>query len=503
MDVIKTYIPKRYRSKKLVNSGGSSGSTTVINSGSSDFSPSGFVDSDTFYSMFEYDVINDAIKAKKEFYSVAGITAYGTGTVGGGGGTGVAVYNGLDSTDISLALSAAMGKQLNDTKLNSSAISAWALASVKPVYAISEITGLGTALAGKSDTTHRHTISEITDFAHVHQWSAIENKPTTFAPSAHPHTVSNISDFPASMPASDVYGWAKAATKPAYSFSEIGSTPTTLWGYGITDALGINSNAVSASKLQTARTIWGVSFDGTNNVAGHLDLITADLTWGGFANGKTTIKGTTDGLIVYPTGINGTGNIFVNNNGVYHAGNSNRSDVNWTANTLIAATDITLNALASTDKSVKNFINKFNSMFDTDVNGNIVAKTNLYSVGGISAYQSGAGIAGLKLAGDMNANGKNITNLLSVSNQQSAITMGYGGILFEVLGTNMLNIADDGIYANTSIEANNLYASGTAQATEFKFGRYKFMEDTNGDLGIYNGTTKIATILKTRTNSNL
>lgn len=39
-----------------------------------------------------------------------------------------------------------------------------------------------------------------------------------------------------SMPASDVSAWAKAATKPSYNFSEIGSTPTSISGYGITDA---------------------------------------------------------------------------------------------------------------------------------------------------------------------------------------------------------------------------------------------------------------------------
>ena len=33
-----------------------------------------------------------------------------------------------------------------------------------------------------------------------------------------------------------VPNWAKAANKPSYNFSEIGSTPTTLSGYGITDA---------------------------------------------------------------------------------------------------------------------------------------------------------------------------------------------------------------------------------------------------------------------------
>lgn len=33
---------------------------------------------------------------------------------------------------------------------------------------------------------------------------------------------SKISDFPSSMPASDVYSWAKASSKPSYNFSEIG-----------------------------------------------------------------------------------------------------------------------------------------------------------------------------------------------------------------------------------------------------------------------------------------
>ena len=45
-------------------------------------------------------------------------------------------------------------------------------------------------------------------------------------PLAHTHNVNEISDFPASLPASDVSAWAKAATKPSYSYSEISGTPT-------------------------------------------------------------------------------------------------------------------------------------------------------------------------------------------------------------------------------------------------------------------------------------
>lgn len=106
-------------------------------------------------------------------------------------------------------------------------------------------------------------------------WSGITGKPSTFAPSSHNHTVSQISDFgthvydatisrtantvlaapngkagsasfralvaadipsitkskitdfPSSLPASDVYAWAKASSKPSYSWSEIGSKPST------------------------------------------------------------------------------------------------------------------------------------------------------------------------------------------------------------------------------------------------------------------------------------
>lgn len=47
------------------------------------------------------------------------------------------------------------------------------------------------------------------------KWNAKADK-------AHTHTRSDITDFPSSMPASDVYAWAKASTKPAYTKSEVG-----------------------------------------------------------------------------------------------------------------------------------------------------------------------------------------------------------------------------------------------------------------------------------------
>lgn len=58
-------------------------------------------------------------------------------------------------------------------------------------------------------------------------WNSISGKPSTFTPSSHTHTKSQITDFPSSMPASDVYAWAKAPSKPSYSWSEITSKPST------------------------------------------------------------------------------------------------------------------------------------------------------------------------------------------------------------------------------------------------------------------------------------
>ena len=54
---------------------------------------------------------------------------------------------------------------------------------------------------------------------------AISNALNGKAPSSHNHTKSQITDFPSSLPASDVYSWAKQSTKPSYSWSEINDKP--------------------------------------------------------------------------------------------------------------------------------------------------------------------------------------------------------------------------------------------------------------------------------------
>ena len=70
------------------------------------------------------------------------------------------------------------------------------------------------ALDGKSDTGHTHDDRYYTE-------SEIDTKLNAKANSSHTHTKSQITDFPTSMPASDVYTWAKADSKPSYTISEV------------------------------------------------------------------------------------------------------------------------------------------------------------------------------------------------------------------------------------------------------------------------------------------
>ena len=67
------------------------------------------------------------------------------------------------------------------------------------------------------------------------------------ANTSHTHTKSEITDFPTSLPASDVSEWAKAATKPTYTASEVGA-----------DASGSANAALTAAKEYTDTEIAGL-----------------------------------------------------------------------------------------------------------------------------------------------------------------------------------------------------------------------------------------------------
>lgn len=73
---------------------------------------------------------------------------------------------------------------------------------------------------------------------------------TTYSPNEETKLIT-LPNYPTTLPASDVYSWAKQPNKPSYSFSELSSHPTTLGGYGITDAYTkheINTTVYSKSE---------------------------------------------------------------------------------------------------------------------------------------------------------------------------------------------------------------------------------------------------------------
>lgn len=166
-----------------------------------------------------WDKENNAVKVSKadgsaaNFYAEGGISAFGAGSMQGSGESGMS-YERLDN---------------------------WA------DYSVDKATAVLSAFLG-NDLNERLKKVEGSALTSV-DWSIIQNKPT-------------------SMPASDVPAWAKAATKPSYAWNEITgkpnefnpaahshsfasllNKPTTLQGYGITDAASI-SHTHTFSQLQ-------------------------------------------------------------------------------------------------------------------------------------------------------------------------------------------------------------------------------------------------------------
>jgi hypothetical protein len=114
------------------------------------------------------------------------------------------------------------------------------------------VTGTGNAVTAASISGHTLTLTKGSTFSlsgHKHAWADIT--------SGKPSTLSG-------------YGITDAYTK-----TESDNKYPTKTGSGASGTWGINvtGNAGSATKLKTARTLWGRSFDGTGNVSGNLDSV--------------------------------------------------------------------------------------------------------------------------------------------------------------------------------------------------------------------------------------
>lgn len=102
------------------------------------------------------------------------------------------------------------------------------------------------------------------------------------AASANAVAWGNVSGAPTSLPASDVYSWAKASSKPSYSWSEIGSKPSTFTPSSHTHSYNDLTNKPTIPTVDTS-----VNFNSVNAVANaaignfmfnHTMFIDAELT---------------------------------------------------------------------------------------------------------------------------------------------------------------------------------------------------------------------------------
>lgn len=192
------------------------------------------------------DSANGAIKVYKEdgtpinFYATGGVSALGISPGGGGGGGGLieTVYGYTD-----------LGKIFSDSDLT----------DTFNAYTINQLaTRISELEAGGGGG-----LSSVTVKLGAVEYASVEG-------------IVSLPAYPTSLPASDVYAWAKAATKPSYAWSEITSKPTTLGGYGITDAPTKTGGGASGT--------WGINVTGnaaTATVASKLGTATV----GGTARG--------------------------------------------------------------------------------------------------------------------------------------------------------------------------------------------------------------------------
>ena len=99
--------------------------------------------------------------------------------------------------------------------------------------------------------------------SHSALWNYIKSKANSvYAASSHTHTKSQITDFPTSLPASDVYSWAKASAKPSYSKSEV--------GLGNVDNTADKNKSVNYANSAGSASRVPDSGEGTGNMARHV-----------------------------------------------------------------------------------------------------------------------------------------------------------------------------------------------------------------------------------------
>ena len=202
------------------------------------------------------------------------------------------------------------------------------------------VTNLASGDILKYNGTHFVNVP-VSSIAGASSWDQITGKPEYY-----PTRWADVSGAPASLPASDVYPWAKAASKPTYTAAEVGAVALNGGGYV--------SGSINASAYLTANTLRSeaalyptISFVKTNDNSESLLIVAGN------------------NLYYRPVASDATNRL------VYHSGNFNPS--------------------SKLDKSVWDEAFELKTVDGVRV---ISAKLDFLSVAGISAYATGPSSGG-------------------------------------------------------------------------------------------------------------
>ena len=160
-------------------------------------------------------------------------------TGGSGGGGDVTLFNGVNSTSVTMAATANAVKIAYDKAVSVETI-VNGKANTSHIHTIANITGLQTALDGKAATTHTHAISSITNLQSVLDGKAVIG---------HTHNLDDLGnvDFSTAPLEGQVLKYVSGAWKPATDLSGSGGSGAVTSVNGKTGDVTLNNTDVGAA----------------------------------------------------------------------------------------------------------------------------------------------------------------------------------------------------------------------------------------------------------------
>ena len=179
---------------------------TIVTKGSGDYAAANHTHDDRYYTESEVNTKLANYQPKGNYAAASHTHNYaGSGSAGG-------------SANSAIKLDSSAGSATQPVYFKDGKPVATTYALNKTVPADAKFTDTNTWRGIQNNLTSDSTDQSLS----AAQGKALKTLVDGKAPISHTHKKSQITDFPSSMPASDVYAWAKAATKPSYTKAEVG-----------------------------------------------------------------------------------------------------------------------------------------------------------------------------------------------------------------------------------------------------------------------------------------